>query len=113
MQFYRITFKQMNGDEPAPLVITIPLNEKNMVAQEIPFAGWWGKISGNNWCRPIIFMPNGRVDFGGDPDYSNEDRYGKMPLFEKTLEIGTSLYAENFDEDVEVEFRVKEIIALA
>jgi hypothetical protein len=112
MKLVRIRFDQVNEDEPAPLVVTVPLNDDNTISHAIPHAGWWGIPKGNNWCRPVIFKPDGSVDFGGDPEDSHGERYGEMQIFGPRIEVGGRFYMKDLEDGSSSEFVVRELIEL-
>jgi len=109
MPLVRVTLDQITDFDPAPMVITLALGSDNKPLQLIPYSGWWGRPKGNNWLRPIIFKPDGWVDFGGDPEDRHEERYARMQIFDRKFELGESFYLEDFEENTVTRFIVKKI----
>lgn len=112
MRFCRIRLEQLNSDDPSPLVIDLPLGTDDKTTSKIPQPGWWGIPKGNNWCRPVIFKPDGLIDFGGDPEDSHEERYSKMQIFDRVFQIGERFYMEDLEDRGVHEFVVREVIEL-
>ncbi len=113
MSFVRISLDQVNSRDPAPLILNVPLGADLMISMAIPHGGWWGIPKGNHWCRPLIFNPDGKVDFGGDPEDLAVERYGRMLIFGRALDYGERFYLEDFELDVVSEFVVKKRMDLA
>ena len=113
MPYVRIRLDQVNAEEPSPMIINLPLGPDKRPMRAIPHSGWWGIPKGNNWCRPLIFKPDGMVDFGGDPEDSNEERYARMSIFDRAFELGARFYLEDFEDGSVSEFVVREIIDLS
>lgn len=113
MKHVRITLEQRDDDEyPAPLVIDLVLGEDRKPAHQIPFGGWWGTPHGTNWIRPLVFQPNGKVNWGGDPEEDDYEKFSRMPVHETEFIVGAKLYLQHLDEGTNV-FIVKRIIDLA
>jgi hypothetical protein len=90
MKHVRVRFKE-DGDVRGDLIVDLPLDDQNVIAHDIPFAGWWGIPKGNNWIRPVVFKPNGEVEFGGDPEDPEEERISDMRIHGVPLKIGLQI----------------------
>lgn len=101
MKHIRVRFKEDDEDR-GDLVVDLPLNADNVIAHEIPFAGWWGVPKGNNWIRPVVFKPNGEVEFGGDPE--DDGRLSDMKLHGTVLEKGLRVFMVDRDDGEEIVF---------
>lgn len=113
MPYVRIRLEQLNHEEPSPLIINTPVGADKKISKSVPHSGWWGIPKGNNWCRPVIFRPDGKIDFGGDPEDSEDERYGSMQIFDRVLEIGERFYLEDHEDGEVSEFVIREIIELS
>lgn len=112
MTWMRIRLDQVDNEDPAPLVITAPIGSDKCISMDIPFAGWWGKLKGNAWFRAVVFKPDGTVDFGGDPEESEEERFSDMQIYGKAFEIGASFYMEDRSDGEVSHFIVREMTPL-
>ena len=113
MTFVRIRLEQVNHEDPSPMIINLDLGSDRKPSKAIPQSGWWGIPKGNSWCRPVIFRPDGMVDFGGDPEDSEGDRYAEMQIFNRVFELGESFYMKDLGDGEVSQFVVREIIDLS
>lgn len=113
MTFVRIRLDQINHDDPSPMIINVVIDADNKVSKKIPHSGWWGISKGNAWCRPLVFRPDGMVDFGGDPEDSVGDRYAEMQIFDRAFDIGEKFYMKDLGDGDVSQFIVREIINLS
>jgi len=112
MPWFRIKLDQISEEDPAPMVLTVPLGPDQCIAVEIPFAGWWGKLRGNAWFRPIVCKPDGTVEFSGDPEDDQNERVSDMQIFGKPFELGKMFYMKDREDGEVYEFVVREISPL-
>lgn len=112
MRLIRFVLKQINNEEPAPLIITASVNEENIIKPAIPYAGWWGIPKNNNWCRAVVFKPDGIVDFGGDPEEDYSERYAEMQIYGKPIILGEKYFMKDLEDGEVSEFIVIEAIDL-
>lgn len=69
-------------------VFQLVVDEKGNVKQRFPMLGWWGRLKSND-LLPFILRLNGRMDFGSDPDETDEsDRYYETDIFKRQIEVG-------------------------
>ena len=113
MKHVRAKFAQLEVDDPSPLVIDLLLGHDNTPKDGLPYAGWWGKPMSNNWFRPVVFRTDGSVDFGGDPEDPDEERFGRMPIHERSFDIGERFYLEDFEDRSVSVFQLRELVDLA
>ena len=90
MHVVRVKLDQICSSEPSPMVINLILGDDGKPKHSIPFCGWWGVPKTNHWCRALIFKPDGKVDFGGDPEDEHNERYAMMPIHDKVFVVDFS-----------------------
>lgn len=113
-RFVRISCQEIDDedDDPAPLTFDVVLDADSRLSHKVPFAGWWGEPRTNAFLRPLVFRPDGIVDFGGDPADDDSERHAEMQLHGMVLNKGTKLYMrDKADGSVSI-FLVKKIIDL-
>lgn len=113
-RFVRISCQQIDDedDDPAPLTFDVVIDTDNRLLHNVPFAGWWGQPRTNAFLRPLVFRPDGIVDFGGDPEDDDKERHSEMKLHGAVLNKGTKLYLRDSSDDSVAIFVVKKIIDL-
>ena len=90
--------KEDDGIEPSALVIDLVLGADRKPAHPIPFAGWWGKPCSGHWLRPLVFQPDGTVNWGGDAEDTDYHRFSRMPVHETAFTPGVKLNMWHLDE---------------
>lgn len=108
MSWYRIRLDQVQSDDPAPIVITVPLDVKSHVTLQIPFAGWWGTLKGNAWLRPVVFKPDGTMLFGQNPEDDREECVSEMQIYGASFVLGASFYMKDLEDGEVYHFVVRE-----
>lgn len=108
MIWYRIRLDQVQSDSPDPIVITVPLDASSKIALSMPFAGWWGKLKGNAWLRPVVFQPDGNVRFAQDPEDDRDECISEMQIFGVPIDLGASFYLKDLEDGDVSQFIVRE-----
>jgi hypothetical protein len=66
----------IEGDD-APLVFDTLLDGQAKRIAPYPMGGWWGKPRSNEMW-PLVIWPDGKIDFGGDPEDEPDDRFAQL-----------------------------------
>ena len=112
MKHVRIVLEEQTEDR-TPLCIDTVLRDDRKIAHQIPFAGWWGKLTTNNWLRPVVFKPDGYVRFAVNPEDSFEETNSKCNIFELELIIGSELMMTDLEDGKLIKFILKKVIHLS
>lgn len=86
--------------EDGPIVCDVQRDRVGNPSLKFPTGGWWGALRSNS-LYPFILLPDGRMDFGADPDDDAEqtdNRYGISNILRDRIGIGTKIYVEYQDD---------------
>ncbi len=83
------------------MVIDLLVDDQNVVVPKIAFSGWWGKLDTVEFL-PFVILPSGKVDFGGDEDTRNDDRFGDIELPKLSIERGRHFVYRDVDGEYEM-----------
>jgi len=76
-----------NPEEGETLIIQVYLNADFTPSKNYPYAGWRG-TPGDEWCWPVVFMPEGEVDHGGQEGTDPDERFSDMQIYDRPFKEG-------------------------
>ena len=109
MPFARIHLEEVSEDEKYSLVIQVFLDPTNTPVSSYPYAGWRGIPNPTEWCWPIVFKPDGTVDYGGAGGDDRAERRGEMNIYDRPFKTGAVYVMKHFDGSEPSQFVVRDI----
>jgi hypothetical protein len=106
LPFARIHLELQNADEPEQLIIQALLGADDVPIAAYPYVGWRGIPNPTEWCWPLIFKPDGQVDYGGDAYEDRKDRLGTMNIYQRPFSVGEEYIMEHYDDTEPLVFKV-------